>query len=122
MAKKEKEKSYIIKVPVFTTTMKDDTEGLFGKTTFSEMVDMLKKRINDFKSEVVFENRNKTKKTVISKINFMRNISAYFRLNSIYQRRKVVFILVANFTFPNGYNIPPQSGKFLQTGFISFTV
>jgi hypothetical protein len=56
-------------VPVFTTTMKDDTEGLFGKITYSEMLDMLKTRINNFKSEVSFDNRNKTKKTVISKIN-----------------------------------------------------
>jgi len=65
-----KEKSYNIKVPVFTTTMKDDTEGLFGKVTYSEMVEMLKSKINAFKSEISFENRNKTKRTVISKIDF----------------------------------------------------
>jgi hypothetical protein len=68
-----KEKSYIIKVPVFTTTMKDDTEGLFGKVSYSEMLDVLKTKINNFQSEVSFENRNKTKKTVISKINFIEN-------------------------------------------------
>jgi len=65
-----KEKSYNIKVPVFTTTMKDDTEGFFGKVTYTEMLDVLKNKINAFKSEISFENRNKTKKTVISKINF----------------------------------------------------
>jgi hypothetical protein len=54
MEKKEKEKSYIIKVPVFTTTMEDDTEGFFGKTTYSDMLDFLKTKINDFKSEYSF--------------------------------------------------------------------
>jgi hypothetical protein len=34
----------------------------------------LKTKINDFKSEYSFENRNKTKKTVISKINFTEHI------------------------------------------------
>jgi hypothetical protein len=33
------------------------------------MIDMLKNKINNFKTEVSFENRNKTKKTIISKIN-----------------------------------------------------
>jgi hypothetical protein len=33
-----------------------------------------------------------------------------------------VFVLVPYFTFPNGYNIPTQSSKFLQNGFISFTI
>lgn len=70
MTRKEKEKSYNIKIPVFTTTMKDDTEGLFGKPTYSDMIVMVKNKINAFKTEVSFENRNKTKKTVISKINF----------------------------------------------------
>jgi hypothetical protein len=69
-----KEKSYNIKVPVFTTTMKDDTEGLFGKITYSELLDVLKAKINGFQSEVCFDNRNKTKKTVISKINFSEHI------------------------------------------------
>ena len=69
-----KEKSYNIKVPVFTTTMQDDTEGLFGKVTYLEMIDMLKTKIGAFKSEISFENRNKTKKTVISKINFTEHI------------------------------------------------
>lgn len=68
MAKKEK--SYNIKVPVFTTTMKDDTEGLFGKISRADMIEVIKNKINAFKTEVSFENRNKTKKTVISEINF----------------------------------------------------
>jgi hypothetical protein len=70
VTKKEKEKSYVIKVPVFTTTMKDDIEGIFGKNTYSDMLNSLKIKIKDFKSEYSFENRNKTKRTVISKISF----------------------------------------------------
>lgn len=69
-----KDKSYNIKVPVFTTTMKDETEGLFGKITYSDMMEIVKNRIIAFKSEIGFENRNKTKRTVISKINFTEHI------------------------------------------------
>jgi hypothetical protein len=45
MAKKEdeKEKSYKIKIPVFTTEMFDETDGLFGRMTYSEMVEGLNK-------------------------------------------------------------------------------
>lgn len=74
MKKKEKEKSYNIKIPVFTTTMRDDTEGFFGKITYLDMLNALKSKINDFKIEISFENRNKTKKTVISKINYTEHI------------------------------------------------
>jgi len=70
----ENQKSYNIKVPVFTTTMKDDTEKLFGKITYSDMLDVLKTKINDFRSEISFANRNKTKQTVISKIAFTEHI------------------------------------------------
>ena len=68
------EKSYNIKVPVFTTTMKDDTEGLFGKITYSDMLETIKSKINAFKSEISYENRNKTKKKVISKISFIEQV------------------------------------------------
>ena len=67
---KEKEKSYKIKIPIFTTEMFDDTDGLFGRMTYSEMIDGLKTKINSIQSESSFDNRNKTKKTVISKVNF----------------------------------------------------
>jgi len=67
---KEKEKSYKIKIPIFTTEMFDDSDGLFGRMTYSEMIDGLKTKINSIQSESSFDNRNKTKKTVISKVNF----------------------------------------------------
>jgi hypothetical protein len=35
----DKQKSYNIKVLVFTTTVKDNTKGLFGKITYSDMLD-----------------------------------------------------------------------------------
>lgn len=53
MAKKElKEKSYNIKIPVYTTTMLDQSVGLFENVSFQDMVQMIKKRLDDFKSPI----------------------------------------------------------------------
>lgn len=71
MAKKElKEKSYNIKIPVYTTTMLDQSVGLFENVSFQDMVQMIKKRLDDFKSPISSSNRNKTKKTVVSDISY----------------------------------------------------
>ena len=56
-------------MPVYTTSMMDDVEGLFGKTTYEELISFLKGRLSSFVSPIFTDNRNKTKKTVISKIN-----------------------------------------------------
>ena len=64
-----KPKLYTIKMPVYTTSMMDDVEGLFGKTTYEELISFLKSRLSSFVSPIFTDNRNKTKKTVISKIN-----------------------------------------------------
>ena len=66
---KNKPKLYTIKMPVYTTSMMDDVEGLFGKTTYEELISFLKGRLSSFVSPIFTDNRNKTKKTVISKIN-----------------------------------------------------
>jgi hypothetical protein len=66
---KNKPKLYTIKMPVYTTSMMDDVEGLFGKTTYEELISFLKGRLSSFVSPISTDNRNKTKKTVISKIN-----------------------------------------------------
>lgn len=69
MAKKElKEKSYNIKIPVYTTTMLDQSVGLFENVSFQDMVQMIKKRLDDFKSPISSSNRNKTQKTVVCNI------------------------------------------------------
>ena len=65
-----KEKSYKIKIPIFTTEMIDEADGFFGRITRQEMIDGLKTKINSIQTESSFDNRNKTKKTVISKVNF----------------------------------------------------
>lgn len=71
MAKKEK--SYIIKVPVYSTEMIENAQDMFGGITYNDLLSFLKKKIDDFNTitkAVSFENRNKTKKTVISGIDF----------------------------------------------------
>ena len=65
---KDKTKGYSIKMPVYTTKMIEKEEGLFGKETYEEMVTSLKNRLSSFSSPISTDNRNKTKKTVISKI------------------------------------------------------
>ena len=67
---KDKEKSYKIKIPIFTTEIVGDSDGIFGRITYSDMIEDLKSKINSIQSESSFDNRNKTKKTVISKVNF----------------------------------------------------
>ena len=71
MAKKEK--SYIIKVPVYTTDMIENAQDMFGGITYENMLSYLKGKINSFKennSTIQFENRNKTRRTVINGIDF----------------------------------------------------
>ena len=65
---KEKPKTYSIKMPVYTTSMMDEEEGLFGKATYDEMMAFLRNRLSSFSAPISTDNRNKTKKTVISKI------------------------------------------------------
>lgn len=66
----KKEKSYNIKIPVYTTTMLDQSVGLFDNVSYGDMIQMIKTKLNDFKQPISFSNRNKTKKTVISKISY----------------------------------------------------
>lgn len=71
MAKKEK--SYIIKVPVYTTDMIENVQDMFGGITYENMLSFLKGKITAFKENnnpIQFENRNKTERTVINGINF----------------------------------------------------
>lgn len=63
-----KEKSYNIKIPVYTTTMLDQSAGLFDNVSLHDMVQMIKAKLDNFKHPISLSNRNKTKKTVISKI------------------------------------------------------
>ena len=66
---KDNPKVYTIKMPVYTTSMMDEEEGLFGKATYEELITFLKGRLSSFSSPISTANRNKKKKTVISKIN-----------------------------------------------------
>lgn len=42
--KEDKQKTYIIKIPVYTTSIIEDEPGLFGAMNYSDLVEMLKKR------------------------------------------------------------------------------
>ena len=69
MAKKEtKEKSYNIKFPVYTTTMLDQTVGLFENVSYNDMIQMIKGKLSKFSTPISSSNRNKTKQTVINGI------------------------------------------------------
>ena len=53
MAKKEtKEKSYNIKVPVYTTTMLDQTVGLFENVSYNDMIQMIKGKLSKFSTPI----------------------------------------------------------------------
>jgi len=73
MATTKKEKSYLIKVPVYTTEMIENAQDLFGGISNENMLSYLRNKINSFKETggtVDFDNRNKTRKTVINGIKF----------------------------------------------------
>lgn len=59
-------KTYNIKMPVFTTSMMEQEDGLFGKATYQDMISLLKERLKSFSSPISTDNRNKTKKMVIN--------------------------------------------------------
>lgn len=71
MAKKEK--SYVIKVPVYTTEIIENAQDMFGGITYDNMLAYLRNKINQYKDSrgtIEFENRNKTRKTVIRGLEF----------------------------------------------------
>lgn len=55
-------------MPVFTTHMMDYEEGFLNRVTYDEMVSYLKGKLANYTLPISSDNRNKTKKTVISKI------------------------------------------------------
>lgn len=63
--KQESPKTYNIKMPVYTTSMMEQEDGLFGKATDQDMISLLKDRLKSFSSPISTDNRNKTKKMVI---------------------------------------------------------
>ena len=65
-----KEKSYNIKVPVYTTTMLDQTIGLFENVSYNDMILMIKNKLSKFSTPISSSNRNKTKQTVINSITY----------------------------------------------------
>lgn len=69
MAKKPK--SYDIKVPVFTTEIFEKPKDMFGGISYEHMNSFIEKKIEQFSqnsNQLTYENRNKTKKTVINDI------------------------------------------------------
>lgn len=65
---KPKEKSYKIQVPVFSTEIIEEGNVLFSDT-YQNLISTIKQKLNDYDGRLSFENRNKTQRTVVSKIN-----------------------------------------------------
>jgi hypothetical protein len=76
MAKKIK--TYDIKVPVFTTEVFEKAKDMFGGVSYEHMTTFINKKLEVFsnaKTPLAFENRNKTKKTVINEVKIHKNDS-----------------------------------------------
>ena len=68
---KEKEPSYKIKIPVFTTIINSAESDMFGRITYKDMISDIINRIKSFSTPIdCGDSRNKTKKTIISKIDY----------------------------------------------------
>ena len=67
--KQPKEKTYKIKVPVYTTSMLDKEVGLFEDVTYDDMIRFVKDRIAKYAFPLASPTRNKTLMTVVKSIN-----------------------------------------------------
>lgn len=66
--KEDKQKTYIIKIPVYTTSIIEDEPGLFGAMNYSDLVEMLKNAISAFKFPIEHNSNNKAVVVVIDGI------------------------------------------------------
>lgn len=66
--KEDKQKTYIIKMPVYTTSIIEEGKGLFGAMNYSELVEMLKTAINAFRFPIEHRSNNKAVVIVIDGI------------------------------------------------------
>lgn len=67
----KKEKNFQLKIPVYTTEIIEDAEGLFGGATYQDMYSFIDNKTKEFvqnRPKILYENYNKTKKTVIKEI------------------------------------------------------
>lgn len=55
--KQESPKTYNIKMPVYTTSMMEQEDGLFGKATYQDMISLLKDRLKSFSSPISTEKK-----------------------------------------------------------------
>ncbi|WP_091843718.1 hypothetical protein [Prevotella sp. ne3005] len=65
---KPKEKTYKIKVPVYTTSMLDQSVGLFEDVTYEDMIRFVKDKIAKYTFPLASPTRNKTLMTVIKNV------------------------------------------------------
>lgn len=69
-------KEYPIKIPVYTSKSFSEESGMFGNQSYSDMINTIEEKINTYnKSDVNIqvESKNKSTKTVISKISHSRH-------------------------------------------------
>lgn len=68
--KEEKPKTYNIKMPVYTTSQIEQVDGLFDRVSNRDLVNLIKKSIDGAVLPINCVNKNKTKITVINKIDY----------------------------------------------------
>lgn len=66
--KKEQQKTYIKKMPVYTTSIIEEETGLFGAMNYSDLVEILKNAINTFPFPIEHKSNNKAMVIVIDGI------------------------------------------------------
>ena len=57
--KEDKQKTYIIKMPVYTMSIIEEEKGLFGAMNYSELEEMLKNSINAYHFPIEHRSNNK---------------------------------------------------------------
>jgi hypothetical protein len=73
----KKERSYLIKVPVFTTKNQVSSDEFPEMNTYDDMVNIIKSKVGSFQNEMSFENKNKTKQTFIDSITYTQHKLSY---------------------------------------------
>jgi hypothetical protein len=71
MAKKEK--TYVIKVPVYTTEIIENPQDIFGGVTYNDMLNYIRAKIRAYEripDVISFDSRNKARRTVINSIKY----------------------------------------------------
>lgn len=65
---KKQERTLVINVPVYTTTVLDRDDGIYGVLEYKELINLIKTRIKNYTEKISYNYRNKTKTTYVKEI------------------------------------------------------